>query len=260
MNGGSAARAVFLVGDRFSRFAAHEQIVTVGSFLTAARSGDYDDLSTPLVLRVGQGVDDEDLAQVAAAAERIGRARVILIPHEAGPLPPARHVHKKTPQNVLISEIERVGDDTFHAALRIHNDNELLLDHQSSLHVQGMVAIEAARQMFLAVCERFYSSRWPDRRYTYLLNLVATRFEAPLFPLGATVELITGRAELANPEKLDYSFQIDVLQAGRRTSSTALEAVALPQERVTAREKRLTGRMLPEILSPDRHAALEQVE
>jgi hypothetical protein len=250
MNDQAPARTLFLVGDRFAGFATHEQIVTVDSLVDDMRRGRYHDLPEPLTVQVGQGVDEDDVARVAAAVEGISLGSRVAIADERGsrPLPSWRHVHKRRPQNVLIAGVQKVCDDTFQAALRIHNDNELLLDHQSGLHVQGMVLVEAARQMFLTVSECFYSSRWPDRRYSYLLNSIATRFETPLFPIGATVGLTAERADLTNPAKLDFRVRIEVWQAGRCASSTVVEAVAVQDGRLKALETRLAERALAEAL------------
>ncbi|WP_431682741.1 AfsA-related hotdog domain-containing protein [Kitasatospora sp. KL5] len=252
MNDGSELRTLVLVGDRFARFAAHDRVTTVGAFLAAARAGGYDGPAGPVLLRLGQGVDEHDLARVRAAADRLAPGRVLVEPRPAGALPPVREVHKRVPQNVVVADVEQVAEDVFRAALRLHNDNELLLDHQGSRHVQGMIAVEAARQLFLTVSERFYAVHRPELRYSYLLTLLATRFESPLFPVDATVEAVVLRADLTDPQKLEFGYRIDVVQAGRRTSSTSLEAVALPEGHSDAREDRLTGRVLAEVLGAER--------
>ncbi|GLW68382.1 A-factor biosynthesis protein AfsA [Kitasatospora phosalacinea] len=244
MNDGPDSRTLVLVGDRFAPFAAHGGVTTVGAFLAAVRAGRYDGPGGPVVVRVGQGVDERDLALVHSAAGRSASGRVQVEPHPGGVLPQVREVHKRVSQNVLVADVRQVAEHVFRAALRLHNDNELLLDHQGSRHVQGMVAVEAARQLFLTVSERYYAVHRPELRYSYLLTQLSTRFESPLFPVDATVEAVVLRADLADPQRLSFGHRIEVLQAGRVTSSTLLEAVALPEGRSDAREDRLTDRVL----------------
>lgn len=62
-------------------------------------------------------------------------------------------VHKHRSENTLISTPERSENGNFVAGLILHEQNELMLDHLTGQHVQGMVLTEACRQMFLAVTE-----------------------------------------------------------------------------------------------------------
>jgi hypothetical protein len=249
MNDDAQARIVFLVGNRFAGFAVDDQVITVDSFVHAVDIGRFDDLPDPLVVRVGQGVDHADLAFVQAAVARNALCNRLVIQVDGhAPLAPRQHVHKHRPQNVLISGIHQVCDHKFQAELRIHNDNELLLDHQTGLHVQGMVVVEAARQMFLTVTECFYASRWPDRRYGYMLNSMSTRFENMLFPVEATIHYTVEDADLSRPGRLGFRVLTEVWQSSRRASTTEMECVALESGRLESFEARSAGQALSGIL------------
>ncbi|MNP31136.1 A-factor biosynthesis hotdog domain protein [compost metagenome] len=90
---------------------------------------------------------------------------------------------KYRPENVLISIPERTDDGIYTASLLLHAQNELLLDHLTGQHVQGMVLLEACRQMLLAVTERFHLDEYePPKRY-FVLNEMNVRYTAFAFPL-----------------------------------------------------------------------------
>lgn len=65
--------------------------------------------------------------------------------------------------------------------------------------MQGMVAVEAARQMFLAVIERYFTARWPQQRYYIVLNSMNTTFSNFLFPVGAILRLTLDESDLSEP-------------------------------------------------------------
>ncbi|MEU5387601.1 AfsA-related hotdog domain-containing protein [Kitasatospora cineracea] len=230
-------RTVLLVGDRFAGFAVHEGVFTVSQFreqlplLGAVRAGGEHTL-----VRAGQGVTAPEWAALRDTAARHGLQESLEFhfPHPA--LSPRQEVHKHQSQNTLIADLRQEQAGRFVADLRLHADNELLLDHQTGQHVQGMVAVEAARQMFLAVSERYYANRYPDRSYYYVIDSMNTAFENFLFPLDATVEFLTLRAETDNPERLSFAADISVHQAGRRAALTTVTYTAFEPALIESKE------------------------
>src|SRR3989442_1347285 len=157
-------RTVLLVGDRFAGFAVQDHVLTVAQFLAELS------LIGPgerIRVQAGQGVTTDEWESVHAETVRLGLGGQVEFRLTPPTLAGQAEVHKRLSQNALIADLREARDGLFTAALRLHNDNELLIDHQTGQHVQGMVAIEAARQMFLAVSERFYASRHSGRSYYY---------------------------------------------------------------------------------------------
>jgi hypothetical protein len=228
-------RTILLVGDRFTGFSVHDGVYTVSQFISELALGGFARDGERTLVRAAQGVTLREQASVCDEATRLGldRLEFRLPPRE---LAPRHEVHKHESQNTLISGLRRTGDGHFAADLRVHNDNELLLDHQTGQHVQGMVAIEAARQMFLAVSERFYADRHPDRSYYYVIESMNTTFENFLFPLDATVTFETLRAEVSDPTRLSFTADIGIHQAGRRASLTSVAYTAFESDVIEAKE------------------------
>jgi hypothetical protein len=210
-----------VVGDRFTGFSAQDGVLTVSQFRRQLDSGIAIGLA-PALVKAGQGVGTEEWRELRRQAERRGLGGHLVFCDRPERLARHAEVHKKVEANTLIADLEQTGDGWFTASLRVHNDNELLLDHQTGQHVQGMVAIEAARQMFLAVSERFYACRYPDTKYYYVIESMNTDFENFLFPLGATVEFRTVEAEVDDPARLSFTADITIYQAGRRASHTSV--------------------------------------
>lgn len=228
----SATAPIVLVGDRFGHFIAVGLGMSAAGFAEAVDHGKWDDVAEPIRIHLGQGVDEAAVATVAEALERRGLGdRLLLDPNDLPiPVQPGA-VHKYDARNVLLADFEFDGVRTFEASLRLHNDNELVLDHDSGPHLQGMILIEAARQLFLAVCELEYLRPWPDRKFAFLLIQVDTRFDRPAFPLPLQMQMTAHRAETDDVNKMSFVLETRFMQGGQEVAATTVVASVRPLER-----------------------------
>ncbi|MEU9210268.1 AfsA-related hotdog domain-containing protein [Streptomyces sp. NPDC048415] len=234
----ATTRTLLIVGDRFVGFAAQEDVLTVTQFIEEMRLGVYSWDAQPIQVRAGQGVTADAWEVVYEQALLLGLASRLDFHYEEPLLAARGEAHKHRSSNTLIADLRRAEETLFTANLRVHNDNELLIDHQTGEHVQGMVAVETARQMFLAVSERYHASRHLERSYYYVIESMNTDFENFLFPLDATIEYRTLRAETDNPGRLSFAAEISVHQAGRRASVTTVTYTAFDARVIEAKEHR----------------------
>lgn len=244
-----ATRVLVVVGDRFIGFAAQEGVVTVSQFLSELHSGRHSgaysgaysgtfEEGTVWAVRAGQGVGDFEWQLVCEQIRAHGLEDRMRPVRPLTELASRAECHKRSEPNALIADLRRVDERVFRASLRLHNDNELLLDHQTGQHVQGMVAVEAARQMFLAVSERFFASAYPERRYYYVIESMNTDFENFLFPVDAQIEYRVRAADTGDPERLSFTVEISLLQAGRRASATHVTFSAFDERTLKPKEHR----------------------
>ncbi|POM26376.1 A-factor biosynthesis hotdog domain protein [Actinomadura rubteroloni] len=228
-----------VVGDRFAPFADGTGALTVSGLVAALRARAYEG---DLVLIEGQGIDARDWERIRAELTRAGVTADIR-ENDTGPLARDTEIHKHREENVLIAGLEQTGETTFRAALRLHNDEELLLDHQGG-HVQGMVVLEAARQMFLAVSERYHASRWPGHRYGYVLESMETKFRTFLYPLAATIEYEVLSVGLDDPEHLTFDVRIHIMQSGLPAATIRMVCSAVHADALAHKEQRGAARAL----------------
>jgi hypothetical protein len=255
MNQSPVAQPVVLVGDRFEHFIAEGLGVDVPGFTSAVGRGDYDDLAEPVQVILGQGLDEAAVAAAeAAVADRGLGERLLLDPRDL-PVPvETGAVHKHNARNVLVADFEYDGHATVSASVYLHNDNELVLDHQSGPHLQGMVLIEAARQMLLAVCELEYLRPWPDRKFSFLLTRVDTRFDRPVFPLPLRMEMAANRADVEDVNRMWFDLETRFVQGGREAAATTVTAAVRPLEKFRPVELR-TAEAAVAALAEDRPLA-----
>ncbi|WP_274911367.1 AfsA-related hotdog domain-containing protein [Streptomyces sp. WZ-12] len=233
-----SARSLLVVGDRFADFAHAVGATTFSAFVHALDSGDFDSPREELTVHTGQGIGAYELGYLREAATRRGLATLIRLADQPAEPVGRQHVHKARADNVLVAGLAQTGEADFEAELRLHDHNELLVDVQDRVHVQGMVAIEASRQMFLAVTEGHILSRWPQQRYYIVINDMNTKFENFLFPVRARLRLHIDSIDLSDPGKVPLRVTVTVEQAGRSAATTAVDMIAFAPGVVDAKELR----------------------
>ncbi|MEV8117431.1 AfsA-related hotdog domain-containing protein [Streptomyces xiamenensis] len=250
---------VMVVADRFSGFAGPGVVRTVSALAADIGAGLYDtengapesgDADGGVRLHEGQGVGRFERAYLQAAIDRRGLAGRIRFA-DPGLEPVGRDiVHKRSADNVLLAGLRRTGDRTYTAGIRVHGDNELLLDHQTGEHVQGMVIVEAARQLFLGVFEHGYRDRWPLTSFYIVWNSVRLDFAGFLFPLPAQISGTVREISLERPgQQLEFALHTELSQGGRPVAAGEIGFSALPTDRIAAIERRKAARAVSGVLA-----------
>ncbi|MEU3711218.1 AfsA-related hotdog domain-containing protein [Streptomyces catenulae] len=236
----SETTPLFIVGDRYEAFADQTSAVTVSRFIDQLRAGAHRnaDGDRTLLLAEGQGVTAYDWDRIEEELRR-GDApgRTVIERSPRGRLGNHTETHKHRESNVLIAGLTRRSETAFRSSLRLHNDQELQLDHQAS-HVQGMVVLEAARQMYVAVCERYYTCHRPEHRYSHVFARLETSFRNFLFPLDATLDCEVLQADLSDPELLLFDIEVTFRQAALHVASVRMTGTALPATVMARKERR----------------------
>jgi A-factor biosynthesis hotdog protein len=242
-------RTLCVVADRFEAFASHPPVRTVSGFVAEVHEGRYDAPDGPLSICWGQGITDYDRAYVHDVLCCRGLQNTVLT-ESSEPAPVARsRSHKHREANVVLAGLVRTSDHDYRAALRLHPDNEFLLDHQSVEHLPGMVVIEAFRQMSIAVCEQFVAAEWPQQRYGYLWHGMDTRFTNFLFPLAAVIDCTVVEQDLSDRARLRMCMDVSVKQGGSLCAGARIDFTAYDLDRLVGNEHRVAGRTLHAVLA-----------
>lgn len=231
---GRAARHVVVVADRFAQFGRLEHVLTMTE-LRALLSADP--AGGEWVVHWGQGIrpEDRELLDDAGPLVRIADGETL-----PSPVTPAM-VHKQRPENVLLAGVRNVSETHCSAELRIHRDNELILDHHTGQHVQGMVIIEAMRQICIAQFETGYRPRLEPGGYAGLWKRLNLSFDAFLFPVRATVEAEIADADLSRETSLRFLTTATVRQHGQVVASAEIEYSMIKQDRIDTIERSKAG-------------------
>lgn len=220
MSDAIAEETLTVVGDRFEEFLALPGTVAASLLLELLRTGE----ARPLRITVGQGLTGEQLTELDGL---VAAGRCVLATQRQVPQPVERAVtHKTYDKNVLIGDLEALGEGRYRAPLVLDERVEVLEDHLTGLHIPAVTLLEAARQTWTAVTERYLVGAEPSTRF--VIGHVNSTFLNLVFPLPAHLEYRPVRRE-RGPVGEAIGFTVEVQQTGRIAARFEAEIRAIPQ-------------------------------
>lgn len=233
------SKHVVVVADRFAPFADGDRVLTMSDLLLHVAVNSPGERGHPLVIHLGQGIDNADRQVLEAACLRNGTpvARMAAREFPRGEQVTPDIVHKRHPENVLLANVRHHNGEYCAADLRIHRDNELVMDHRTGEHVQGMVIIEAIRQICIAQFETGHRRELPGIEYAGVWKSINLRFQDFLFALPATVASEVTFADLSKPINLKFQVRASICQNGVEVASAEIDYSMIKQDRFTSLER-----------------------
>lgn len=235
--------ALCVVGDTFAALAEVDGVRTVSQFVGDLKSG----APLPDRLVAGQGVTDYELEYLSAALAARTSGELTIEPSAVERVSRGiAHKHRET--NVLLADLERVDASTFAAGLRLHAENELLQDHQTGQHVQGIVLIEALRQMFIAVFEAAHGLHMAERNLFVVWDSLDIRFTSFLFPLPARLTCRIAEEDLSDPERMSFRTAMEITQNDVSAAVADVRFAVHDHDRIRAVEDRRATKAVRSLL------------
>lgn len=223
-----------VVGDKFSEFAALESTTTV-SRLANLFDGLYADQQIPEVVLFGQGVSEGWRSYLTKRALATGRATEFIGGRQIDDRTGRKFCHKWNRHNVLITHPQQVSPKRYDMLLSIDDACEIMSDHVSGYHVQGMIFIEAARQAFLAVSECFLLPK--DSKYYFVINKLDTTYHRFAFPLPTDITLEIMEYDSSRSDRYSAKVLIRFFQCGECVAESRAEYTAILEEKLLGKEK-----------------------
>jgi len=152
--------------------------------------------------------------------------------------------HKHRLHNAIISHPERLGDDHFQAALLLDERSELMNDHQTGQHIQGMILIEAARQMFLAVTEEYFIGEQASEPYYFVINQMSVNFTGFVFPVEAILDYQINSKDVSNPSRLRFDVTTSIVQGGISATEISFQFTAYYAANIKKKENQQAEKLL----------------
>lgn len=175
-----------VVSDKFKDFRRFPDVITCSDLINQLIKN-VDD-KCPKQFVIGQGVSEAELESIKMLFYN-GESGFIKIEEKITNRADRFLVHKHKPKNVLITTPEKINENEFKSSLIIDEDCELLDDHIAGLHVQGLVFVEAARQMHMAVTEMYDLTEYHRGRICYALDKIDVQYHTFLFPMCVNIKL-----------------------------------------------------------------------
>lgn len=231
-------RIILAVGDKFAQFGIGKDVITLSQLKALLGLPKMLVVDTGRVIVVpGQGLGDDDVEEILALAARAPQCAHFdfdlwhRLPKRAN----RALSHKIRPENTLISDPRRVGEDVFELDLLIDEDCELMSDHQSGQHLQGMILVEAARQSLLAVTESFFLPQ-DGSRFAFVFNDMAITYNNFAFPLDARLRYVIQSKDIRAARRQRFSVEISIEQCGVTAATFTSTFTAFEEHRITSKE------------------------
>jgi len=198
-----------VVGDRFWQFAVDRKAITVSYLRGLLNSVRGDDLPAGrMVLKLGQGVSDEDRMELLAMAQQAPHASRFDFSSwgNTSSRASSQVSHKLRAQNILLSEATKREDGTYEMDLMLDDQCELMMDHQTGRHLAGVVLIEAVRQALLVVTEGHVLPR-NGKKHDFTFHDLSVKFHRYCFPFETKLHYTIREMEVRGHR---YRFAVDV--------------------------------------------------
>lgn len=182
----------YIIGDKFYEFSKSDHVISFSEFFKKMEQDSL--INNKQVYYFGQGLSDYEKSVVRLCCEKKN------IPiFNGGQSAESALTHKLKQENIMITEPSRIGNNNYQCYLVINDDCAEMSDHVTGRHIQGMVLIEAARQMMLAVSEKYVLEKEGQGKAYCILNNIITRFKQFVFPIEVVMnQMITNVQFLRN--------------------------------------------------------------
>jgi hypothetical protein len=228
-------KRLLVVGDKFASFSRDKTDVV--AFRDFERLVWDKQLPHDCDVWLGQGIEHDRLLGLLV---RVGVQPRIANLHQIQDQGRPSHqstVHKARRENIVITRPRQAGETRYEAWLALQDSGELLADHMTGQHSQGMVLTEAARQMMLAVSELYLlGERRAAASYYFVLNSMNIEYMQFAFPLPTQLVHEVPAHEHGKGGSLKASCATSFIQDGTLVARVQIQYSAYAQEFINNRE------------------------
>ena len=173
---------VYVVGDRFINFSGNNKVYTYTQVINLLNNEKVGDIK---FLVLGQGLNDQEKKILLIIAKY---SDILVINGSDFNLVGKGLSHKHKIENRMITEpVKEAGSHVYTSNLFIDDNCSEMNDHVTGQHIQGMALTEAARQMMLAVAEKYLlDDHAKGNSYCVLLNVNSSYIQFA-FPIATKI-------------------------------------------------------------------------
>jgi hypothetical protein len=181
---------LYVVGDKFKNFSENPKVISISALEILVNSiNEKIETSEQYLIYVGQGISTERLKILDAKIAQANIENIIqLKTPEYYEKADSNLTHKHKIENIMISDPMRQDADHYISVLMLDDNCAEMSDHVTGQHIQGMVLVEAARQMTLAVTEKYFLDENSRRKIDFVTNHLETNFHNFVFPLDVKID------------------------------------------------------------------------
>lgn len=237
---------LLVVSDKFHDFSAKNGVITASKLhhLLTTKNQIFP-ANSRIALIPGQGFGDNSIKKILALAKTARNSSFFdFTLMNAMPKRACKTLtHKHQIENILVSTPSRLSESAFIMEMLIDEDCEMMRDHQTGLHIQGMLLVEAARQGYLAVMEKYFLHESEQKNY-FIFNKLNVDYSRFAFPLPASLRVEHSDINFSNPKNRQTITNISIMQCDTKAASISMDVTIMPEKRVSLLETRLANQTI----------------
>ncbi|MBV9576041.1 MAG: hypothetical protein JO149_05415 [Gammaproteobacteria bacterium] len=180
---------LYVVGDKLKDFSSNKKIITISDLEKLIKDSRKKSYLKKYDIHIGQGISARRLNNLSVYLTNSGLNEVFRINMLSSYRKSTCNLtHKSKAKNIMISEPIQSNERTYESLLMIEEDCAEMSDHVTGQHIQGMVLVEAARQMVIAVTEKYFIADCYKGKIKFVTNSMETIFLNFVFPLSVSLE------------------------------------------------------------------------
>lgn len=235
-------RNIFVIGDKLKNLSILPDVYTISNLKNLIKSNDYWKNGHEYIIHFGQGLSEVNVKEIMNLVKCSGMSdRIIFKDSEFNRKSSSHLTHKCLSKNIMISDPLRVDDKTYHCDLMLEDDCDEMNDHVTGVHIQGSVIMEAARQMVLAVSEKYYISPNCKRKLNFVTHKIDTHFHQYIFPIPVIIKYEISEMKMSRNNNFSSSVHISFIQNDMVTAEIFFKFSVLDAEYLNEKEISLAG-------------------
>lgn len=243
---------ILVVSDQFSNFAIRNDIVTISTLYNLLDTNSiFAPKESKITLIPGQGLSQETIKKTINIINKNKKHKNYDLsmfhglPKKASP----KLTHKHKEENILISEPQKISHDNFSMDLLIDDRCELMRDHQTGLHIQGMILLEASRQGYISIYEKYFSIEKNKKLY-FIFNNMNVEYNKFSFPLPAQINAeITEKEFKKSGSRI--AMNIKIIQCRSVSATLSLEMSIVESIKISKIESKMAREVINEHINSE---------
>jgi len=233
---------IFVVGDKFKCFMTNENIVGVSRLQAMVNDKAIDPALDPCEIYIGQGVCEIQMKKIfnAIKENNLDEKIKLILPHYYHKSSRSL-THKHRNENIMISEPVQIAHSVYRCNLMLNDSCAEMSDHVTGHHIQGMVVIEAARQMVLAISEKYLISENREVKPNFVTNSMEVKFKKFIFPLQVKMSCHVNNIKKVAGNNLACDFYISFIQNDEECVTLKFNSSVLDSDYISEKEANLAS-------------------
>lgn len=234
-------KEICVVSDKLGAFADNDKVVVASKFFDLLTMEEKKPSNCNYNVHIGQGISDAALDNIFSTVKEKGlnsRFNFLGITQDTKRAS-LQATHKHQTKNIMISQPVRLSENSFESHLMLDENCAEMSDHVTGQHIQGMVLVEAARQMINALTEDHLLSPEQAKNTSYVLNNIDSKFYQYVFPLEVKLHCEIVKIRRVANNNFTATTKVSIIQGNELMMEVGLGYSVISKDYIQQKEKNM---------------------